>query len=398
MKIDPHIDAHTTNRCGIVFFFRYPLYAAGSYFQEFLNALVANVGQITLIAARFPKTPFVSPAGLRFRWVPAPRLRLLEDLVFMLAALAVCVGRRECRNARWVNTIGPRGLLAGWYLRRVHGVPLVCTLEMLNEAPSLINRLHHCAVRCLFRHAPVDIFICWSRYYWERHLEPWGIPLERVRFILPGVDLRRYHPKIDGSTVRARYAKPDEKLIVFAKPLYHPNTEAAKLLVRTVAILRKSLPVRLLIGGGEGQPETAALARLEGVAEHVSFMPPTPFGEIPNHLAAADLIILPFTYAPTVSRSLLEALAMQRPVITTGVGEIQRLFRDGVELVLTDAEPAALAVAAERLLRHDALRNRLALAGRKRVEADFDVMRSAAETANLLESLATHAVATKTHL
>ncbi|MFN3967213.1 MAG: glycosyltransferase, partial [Endomicrobiia bacterium] len=82
----------------------------------------------------------------------------------------------------------------------------------------------------------------------------------------------------------------------------------------------------------------------------VDFMPPTDFTDIPKYIAASDLIVLPFIYAPTTSRSLLEAMAMGKPIITVPVGEIKEILKGGEDAILVEREPEDIALAVERLL------------------------------------------------
>ncbi len=331
-------------------YFRYPLYPGGFYFQEFLNKLAGRVRQIYLIAIYYPpKSIFKKPANLRISWVPSFDIRFVEDAFFMLAALLRVVFTRDLHKVDLVNTIGPRGLLAGWYLKKVYGIPIVCTIEMLNEKGSLVNNIYYEVVRFLMKKVPVDKFICWSNYYWEKHLKQWGIPKEKVAIIPGGVDTEIYNPAVDGDDIKEKYA-PNCPLIVFAKPLYYPNVESAKILVQGVALLKRRIKIKLIIGSGKYKREIQNLARDLSIDDCVEFMPPTPFTQIPKYIAAADLIVLPFTYAATTSRYLLEVMAMGKPIITTKVGEIQYICENGKQALIVEPIKEKLAEAVERVL------------------------------------------------
>ena len=318
-----------------VLYFRYPLYPAGSYFQEFLNKLAGSLDEIYLIAAQYPKGSFDKPKNIRFFWVPFFNIRFVEDFFFMVTTLFKVMFVSDLRKVELVNTIGPRGLLAGWYLKKVYGIPLVCTIEMVNEKGSLLNNLYYEFVRFLMVKAPVDKFICWSNYYGKNHLRKWGIPEVKIATISGGINTDVYNPKVDGSSVKNRFAS-NLPLIVFAKPLYSTNTESAKILVQAVALLKQKIAIKLLVGSGEGEREVKDLAKNLDVEGCVEFMPPTPFPEIPKYIAASDLVVLPFTYAATTSRSLLEAMAMGKPIITSKVGEIPNIIKNGEEALLVN--------------------------------------------------------------
>ncbi|WP_371529979.1 glycosyltransferase family 4 protein [Streptomyces sp. NBC_01283] len=114
-------------------------------------------------------------------------------------------------------------------------------------------------------------------------------------------------------------------------------------------------PLPLVVIAGEG-PERAALQRrIEGEGLPVRLVGRR--DDVPEMLAAADLVVLPSSWE---SRSVLaqEALHARVPLVATAVGGIPELVGDAAALVpYGDAE--ALATAVARLLADPALRERL---------------------------------------
>lgn len=85
----------------------------------------------------------------------------------------------------------------------------------------------------------------------------------------------------------------------------------------------------------------------------------------------ASLLVLPTMYdmSPHVLR---EALAYELPCVTTTVGGIPEIVRDGVDsLLVAPGDAAALAIALVKLLRDPALAREMGGAGRARVLRDF---------------------------
>ncbi len=75
---------------------------------------------------------------------------------------------------------------------------------------------------------------------------------------------------------------------------------------------------------------------------------------------------------------LAEAMASGVPVVTTSVSGIPELVEDGKTGLLVDAkDPEALAAAIERLLRDVALRQKLAVAARRKIETGFECWETA---------------------
>ncbi|MBI1884568.1 MAG: glycosyltransferase family 4 protein [Chlamydiae bacterium] len=367
-------------------YFRYPLYPSGSYFQEFLGSLSRSVREVFLIASRFPNSPFEKPKNLKIFWVPFFTFRLVEDILFMLFALCRVIFSRPLHHVDVVNSIGPRGLLAGWYLKRIYGVPLVCTIEMLNESGSWLDRLHYRCVRFLMKKVPIDRVICWSEYYWNSHIKSWNLSEDKMVIIPGGINTDVYHPGVKGDQIKEKYAA-NHPFIVFAKPLYFPNSESAKLLVRSIALLKPKIKVKLLLGSGWGRKEVEALAEDLQVLNEVEFMPFTSFTEIPQYIAASDLIVLPFTYAVTTSRSLFEAMAMGKPVITTNMGEIQHMLKNGEEAILVSPEAGQIAKAIECLLADPVLAQSLGRRASTLVREQYSLSSTVEKTIRLFSSL-----------
>jgi glycosyltransferase involved in cell wall biosynthesis len=88
-------------------------------------------------------------------------------------------------------------------------------------------------------------------------------------------------------------------------------------------------------------------------------------------LAESDIYVLP-SHNEGLPMSVLEAMAMHQPVVTTRVGGIPELVSDGVDGLLIDAsDQDALANALSTLLGDAALRGRLGQAARDRIEARY---------------------------
>lgn len=92
--------------------------------------------------------------------------------------------------------------------------------------------------------------------------------------------------------------------------------------------------------------------------------------DIPNVLAATDILVFPSLRPEGFGRPIIEAMAMARPVVATDVGPSRELLgEDAGRLVPTD--PGALADAVAMLLDSPAQRDACGRAGRTRVEAHF---------------------------
>jgi len=107
--------------------------------------------------------------------------------------------------------------------------------------------------------------------------------------------------------------------------------------------------------------------------------------DVPELVRALDALLLPSREEP-FGRALIEAMALEVPVIATTVGGPSEIVQDGREgYLVPPGEPDAWAQALGRLAEHAELRAALGRAGRQRVEREFTVQRHVAATLALYE-------------
>jgi glycosyltransferase involved in cell wall biosynthesis len=150
-------------------------------------------------------------------------------------------------------------------------------------------------------------------------------------------------------------------------------------LIRALALLPCDLNARLtLVGEGHEFARLEALCRELGVAEHVTWLSNVPDIELARVYDSCDV----FVHSSIVDRTgdtesvgmvLLEAMSHARPIVATNVGGIPDVIEDGVTgLLVPEKNPQALADAIMRVLRDDALAQRLGAAARARVCAQVN--------------------------
>lgn len=97
-----------------------------------------------------------------------------------------------------------------------------------------------------------------------------------------------------------------------------------------------------------------------------------PVADVRPHLAAASVFVLP-SFREGAPRSVLEAMAMARPVVTTDVPGCRQTVEPGVTGYLVPPfEPGALMRAMERFIEEPELIAQMGAAGRRLAEERFD--------------------------
>jgi glycosyltransferase involved in cell wall biosynthesis len=161
----------------------------------------------------------------------------------------------------------------------------------------------------------------------------------------------------------------------------------AILLEATAELLARGLDVRLtVVGDGPKREELVSRCEELGLSDRVEWTGAVGQDEIPGHYAEADIFCLP-SFAEGVPTVLMEAMLTETPVVSTRIAGVSELVEDGTSGVLiAPGRVDLLAAAIERLATDPALCERLGVAGRSKVEAEFDAARSARRLAELFEA------------
>lgn len=175
---------------------------------------------------------------------------------------------------------------------------------------------------------------------------------------------------------RSGKVTPSDKCIIFTGVMdYAPNDDAAVFLLdEIVPLVRRAVPdLEVLIAGRNPSQ------RLKRRAHTLPGVTVTGFvDDMRPWLERAAVCVAPLRYASGMQNKVLEALAMQVPVVATPVVADGVRMDDGRAPVCTARGPLQFAETTVRLLGDEAERRRLALDGRRFVEKHFSWRRSAA--------------------
>jgi L-malate glycosyltransferase len=166
---------------------------------------------------------------------------------------------------------------------------------------------------------------------------------------------------------------------VFCISAYKPQ-KAIDVLIRAFAIVHASHPsLRLVIvGDGPLRAELSHLAHSLGLAEHIDLLGPKRAADVIELLKSAKLFVLPSRFE-TFGIVILEAMACQKPLVTTTAGGIPEIVQNKLNGILVEPDdPKALAQAINEVLADDILQMRLAANGLKTAREQFNFTRTAA--------------------
>ncbi len=215
---------------------------------------------------------------------------------------------------------------------------------------------------------------------------------ERIHRIYNGVDLDRFHPgarRPDSMTGRPPYLLSIGRLV--------PKKGFEVLIAACGRLAAGGEDFRCdIIGAGEQRGALQQMIESSGVGGRVRLLGARVQEEmLRDFYPRADALVLPCVVAENGDRDgiptvLVEAMAMEIPVVSTSVSGIPELVEpDRSGLLVEPGDPDALAGALRPLLREPARRSRLGAEGRRKVEREFDLRRNVAALADLYRCYAT---------
>ena len=212
-----------------------------------------------------------------------------------------------------------------------------------------------------------------------------GVPAERVVSVPAGVDTARFHPGVSGKTVRDELGLTGPAVGLVANIR---GSKGHNDFLDAALVVRRRLPAArfLIVGDGVGFDDVRRRVHDLGLTSHVVM---TGFRrDVPEVMAALDVLVLPSTRSEATSQVIPQALAVGTPVVATAVGGIPEIVKDGVTgRLVPPGEPAALAAAIEDMLTDVGRAHAMAHAGQALVRERFTVDAMMVATTTVYASL-----------
>ncbi|HEX6025828.1 MAG TPA: glycosyltransferase family 4 protein [Solirubrobacter sp.] len=264
-------------------------------------------------------------------------LDLVHSHDWLVAAAARKLARR--RRIPWLVTVHATeyGRHQGWVDKHpqshIHGVER----RMVRAADHVITCSH------FMREQVADVF---------------GVERASITAIPNGIDPTDLQPVSDLPRLRARFAAPDEKLVLLVGRLvyekgFHLALDALPGLIRRVGKVRF-----LIAGSGTAEAELKEQAERLGLMEHGTFIGWTGDDVLHSLYRIADLCLVPSIYEP-FGLVALEAMASGCPCIVADTGGLREVVPRRLGLRFRASSVRSLERMAFQLLSDDDLRERL---------------------------------------
>jgi glycogen(starch) synthase len=237
-----------------------------------------------------------------------------------------------------------------------------------------------------------DRLITCSHYMRGHVADVYGLEEDRVTVIPNGIDPLDLQPVDDLERLRARFAAPDERLIVLVGRLvYEKGFQLA--LEALPGLIERLGDVRFLVAGsGTHEQELRDQASELGLDPHGTFLGWIGDDVLHSLYRIADLCVVPSLYEP-FGLVALEAMASGCPCIVADTGGLREIVPedDRVGLRFNGGDAEHLEAMVERLLTDDPLRERLVAEASEHV-LRFDWADVARQTAAIYDELLRAAV------
>lgn len=280
-------------------------------------------------------------------------------------------------------------LLMGWLgLMRARRRPrLVLALHTTLNRNRKADWFDRALYQWLMRRCRLVICVCEAQQtHWQRKFP---FLRNRTRVIYNGVDTNHYQRRsfVDAASELRRALGIPSGAVVFSHVAAFRPEKGHRILVEAFAQLLNTDATAYLLFAGDGMLRTGIEQQVRqlGITAHVRFLGSVT--DVRPVLAAAECAVLPST-AETFSMAMLEAMAMQLPVVATDVGGTREaVFPGRTGLLVPPNDIHALAHALREMLQAVEVRQTMGTAARRLVERRFTRDAMVRETQALLESV-----------
>jgi len=307
------------------------------------------------------QAPFNS---LRFILYARKHIGFTLSLISLNTARVLKSLRVERIHAHFASTNAIRGML----LAELLNLPFSCTGHgsdiLLYPLPSLSD--------IIMKSHP---FITISQYNKNKLIESYNGLARNIKVVHCGVNLSKFVPK-DGVN--------REPPIILSVTWLRKVKGVEYLIDACEILINKAIDFKcIIVGGGYLAQKIKQLIEEKSLNKFVQLKGPLPHEQVIKLYQKGDIFVLP-SLSEGIPIVLMEAMAMQLPVVATRITGIPELVTDGENgFLAAPRDPRTIANKIERLLNDPELRNQMGKKAREKVTVDFNIEKNV----RLLEKL-----------
>jgi len=207
----------------------------------------------------------------------------------------------------------------------------------------------------------------------------WGVDPEKLIYIPNGVNTKRFSP--GESKVKNKFL--DKKIIVyFGRLHYQKNVD---LLIKSFKFVKEKVSnVKLvIIGTGTDFDKLKKMSAHDNDIIMTGFLPNE---ELLDYLRVADVVVFP-SRGENASLTIMEAMACELPVISSGVGNAEKILGEGRGLILEKYTEEEIAEKCVKILSDKNFAEKMGKSARKFVEDNHSWDRISKKTEELYKKI-----------
>jgi glycosyltransferase involved in cell wall biosynthesis len=278
-----------------------------------------------------------------------------------------------------IHAHGTRACSNSFRAAQKSGLPLVYTIHgwsFHQDQGFLVRTIRTLSERFLVNQSKLNIAVSDSNQ--AAGIQQLNMPHSVV--IKNGINLDKFNPDKAFDLTKAALQAPADKLCIALIARLTVQKDPHTFIRAAAEVLQQHQGVHfVLVGGGDLEASSKALAQELKINEHLSFV--GFHTDVPAVLNAIDIYCLPSLWEG-LPIGILEAMAMKKPVVATPVdGTKEIITHEKTGLLFPEKNHHALADALIRLIQDVRLREQLGNQARAEIEKTFSTDRVAREVA-----------------
>jgi len=267
-------------------------------------------------------------------------------------------------HAHFASTNAIRGMLIADFLK----IPFSCT----GHGSDILLYPQTCLAEIIQNSKPFITISDYNKAYLQRE---YGEISDSIQVVRCGVDLCEFKPG----------KRKSNEIPSILSVTWLRKAKGVKYLIEAIEILKsrgfnfKSI----IVGGGYLTQEIQSLITDKNLDSDVKLKGPLPHEAVIEMYNVADIFVLP-SLSEGIPIALMEAMAMELPVIATDITGIPELVDDGKNgFLVRPGKPGEIAEQIDLLLNDEILRKQMGIKGREKVEQRFSLDRNAGQVEKL---------------
>ncbi len=270
----------------------------------------------------------------------------------------------HCQLSKDIATIVPAMKLSG------HRIPIILSKRVGSYVgkKDIFHRLTY---------AHVSKVMAISEVIHKNVLDTTPMTPDRVMTLHDAIDTDAFSlRRVDRNAVRKEFGFSSDMVVIGLVGRFSPGKGHEEFLEAASILSKKHSHVHFLVVGEASHGEERHAQKIRTLSLTLGLEKVVTFAgyrkDIPEIMAAFDIFAFP-SHAESFGVVLIEAMAMERPVVSTNCDGVLDIVVDGkTGIYVHPRNGAELAVALGKLINEPTLRERMGKEGRKRVEELFD--------------------------